>query len=65
MKVEKHQLISISKYTDETAERLATQLLQDANIHTRIALVSAPSVYVQLKKKLVNVWASAPRESLG
>lgn len=52
-------LTSTSKYTEETAERLATQLLQDADSETRIALISTPSVYVQLKKKLVYTQNSA------
>ncbi|KAI9787724.1 MAG: hypothetical protein M1839_000255 [Geoglossum umbratile] len=40
-------------YDDETALVLATQLLEDAKEDSAIAVVSAPSVFVQLKKLLV------------
>lgn len=36
-------------YTDDTSVTLAQQLLENATSETRIAVVSAPSVYVQLK----------------
>lgn len=36
-------------YTDETAHLLATQLLHSANSSSHIAVVSAPSVYIQLR----------------
>jgi hypothetical protein len=42
-------------YTDETARILAKQLLNDVNEGTAIAVVSAPSVYVQLHNVLVEV----------
>ncbi len=40
-------------YSDETATLLARQLLDGATDQTRIAVVSAPSVFVQLKNLLV------------
>jgi len=39
-------------YSDETATTLAQQLLDGASAGTHIAVVSAPSVYVQLKNLL-------------
>ncbi|OAL45998.1 hypothetical protein IQ07DRAFT_590785 [Pyrenochaeta sp. DS3sAY3a] len=39
-------------YSDETATILARQLLQDATDDTRIAVVSAPSAFIQLKNLL-------------
>lgn len=39
-------------YTDATARTLARQLLKDADIDTSIAVVSAPSVYIQLRNLL-------------
>lgn len=39
-------------YTDQTAQRLAEQLLHGANEDSSIAVVSAPSVYVQLRNIL-------------
>ena len=41
------------KYSDETARTLAQQLLRGATNRTGIAVVSAPSVFVQLKTLLV------------
>jgi len=41
-------------YTDETATVLAGQLLEGATSETRIAVVSAPSVYIQLRNLLVS-----------
>ncbi|KAL8893063.1 MAG: hypothetical protein Q9215_000068 [Flavoplaca cf. flavocitrina] len=40
-------------YSDETAVLLAEQLLRDSTKETRIAVVSAPSVFIQLKNILV------------
>ncbi|KAL9013521.1 MAG: hypothetical protein Q9173_001780 [Seirophora scorigena] len=40
-------------YSDETATLLAQQLLDGATVDTRIAVVSAPSVFVQCKNLLV------------
>ncbi|XP_077473997.1 EEF1A lysine methyltransferase 1 [Stigmatopora argus] len=37
-------------YTDETATRLAEELLEQAGVEGRIACVSAPSVYQKLKQ---------------
>lgn len=42
------------KYADETAEALARQLLDGATAETRIAVVSAPSVFIQIKNVLVS-----------
>ncbi|MCJ1452762.1 hypothetical protein MMC28_003105 [Mycoblastus sanguinarius] len=41
-------------YSDETATLLANQILEGVNFTTRIAIVSAPSVFVQLKNLLVS-----------
>lgn len=41
-------------YSDETATLLARQLLQDATDDTRIAVVSAPSAFIQLKNLLAS-----------
>ena len=35
---------------------LAKELLQDATPSTRIAVVSAPSVFIQLKNLVVNIY---------
>jgi hypothetical protein len=44
-------------YSDETAMVLARQLLEGATDETRIAVVSAPSAFIQLKNLLVsNSW---------
>jgi len=43
----------LGQYSDETATILAHELLRDANGETNIAVVSAPSVFVQLKNILV------------
>ena len=42
-----------AQYTDETAEKLATQLLVGADRGTQIAVISAPSVFVQIKRRIV------------
>lgn len=42
------------QYSDETADLLARQLLDGATSETRIAVVSAPSVFVALKNILVS-----------
>ncbi|KAL8928535.1 MAG: hypothetical protein Q9208_001769 [Pyrenodesmia sp. 3 TL-2023] len=41
-------------YSDETATTLAEQLLDGATAETKIAIVSAPSVFVQLKNLLAS-----------
>jgi hypothetical protein len=41
-------------YNDETATALARQLLDEATDETRIAVVSAPSAFIQLKNLLVS-----------
>lgn len=40
-------------YSDETATILARQLLDGATDETKIAVVSAPSAFIQLKNLLV------------
>jgi EEF1A lysine methyltransferase 1 len=46
-------------YTNETASTLARQLLVNADHHSAIAVVSAPSVYVQLRNMLAEKDAAA------
>jgi hypothetical protein len=46
-------------YNDETAMVLARQLLEGATDDTRIAVVSAPSAFIQLKNLLVCVERTA------
>ena len=41
-------------YSDETATVLARQLLDGATDETKIAVVSAPSAFIQLKNLLVS-----------
>jgi len=41
-------------YSDETAKTLAEQLLDGATAETRIAVISAPSVFVAMKNLLVS-----------
>ncbi|KAK4941954.1 Protein-lysine N-methyltransferase efm5 [Elasticomyces elasticus] len=41
-------------YSDETATKLAEQLLEGATKESYIAVVSAPSVYIQLKNMLAS-----------
>lgn len=41
-------------YSDRTATILAEQLLDGATSESRIAVVSAPSVYIQLRNLLVS-----------
>ena len=43
----------IIKYSDKTAITLAKQLLESSTHDTSIAVVSAPSVFIQLKNLLV------------
>lgn len=43
----------VFKYNDETAIILAKQLLEGATPSTQIAVVSAPSVFIQLKNLIV------------
>lgn len=43
------------QYSDETAKALAEELLAGAGAETTIAVVSAPSVFVQLKNILVEL----------
>jgi hypothetical protein len=42
-------------YSDATATALAEELLVGAGVETSIAVVSAPSVFVQLKNILVSI----------
>ena len=51
-------------YSDETALSLAKQLLEDATKDTSIAIVSAPSVYVQVHNLLLESPAMSPRVAL-
>lgn len=58
MKILQDQMTSSSqtdKYNDETATTLARRLLDGATDETRIAVVSAPSAFIQLKNLLVCV----------
>lgn len=48
-----------TQYSDETATMLAKQLLDGATDNSWIAVVSAPSVFIQLKKLLVSAPAPA------
>ena len=41
------------KYSDDTARILAKELLLSSTSETRVGVVSAPSVFVQLKNLLV------------
>ena len=43
-------------YKDETATILAEQLLDDVTEDSKIAVVSAPSVYIQLRNLLVSLF---------
>ena len=43
------------QYSDETATLLAKQLLEGASASTNICIISAPSVFVQLKNLLVSL----------
>lgn len=45
----------LCQYSDETATLLAKELLCDATATTRIAIVSAPSVFIQIKNLLVPI----------
>jgi hypothetical protein len=49
-----HELIAF-QYTQETATILANQLLANTTSSTRIAVISAPSAFVQLKNILVSL----------
>lgn len=52
-------------YSDETAKVLAQQLLEGATDETRIAVVSAPSAFIQLKNLLASgVYRSKPQIKL-
>jgi hypothetical protein len=48
-------------YSDETATLLAKELLKDATTETRIAVVSAPSVFIQLKNLLASGASEVPQ----
>ena len=48
------------KYSEETANLLARELLDGATEETTIAVVSAPSVFVALKNILVRLLISYP-----
>lgn len=45
---------SSDQYTDNTALTLAKELLENCNADTKIAVVSAPSVFIQLKNLMVS-----------
>ena len=47
-------LLKHAQYSDDTATLLAKQLLEGATSETCIAVVSAPSVFIQLKNLLVS-----------
>lgn len=47
------------QYDEETAMVLARQLLDGATSETRVAVISAPSVFVKIKQILVSVHSSA------
>ena len=47
------------KYSDETAKILAQALLNTATNQTRIGVISAPSVFVQLRNLLVGCFSHA------
>ena len=47
------------KYSQETATMFARELLKDAKESTVIAVVSAPSVFVELKNYLVSLSPSS------
>lgn len=47
-------------YSDETATVLAKQLLDGATDETKIAVVSAPSAFIQLKNLLVSCQSVKP-----
>ncbi|KIN00986.1 hypothetical protein OIDMADRAFT_28695 [Oidiodendron maius Zn] len=48
-------------YADETATMLAEELLSGADEKTVIAVISAPSVFVQIKNILTTQWQDKPR----
>lgn len=52
------------QYSNDTATSLACQLLQDADKETVIAVVSAPSVFIQLKNQLVSSERYATHQDL-
>ena len=59
--------MNVFQYNDETASILARELLEDADEKTEIAIVSAPSTFVQLKnilQKKASVGRSPPKVSL-
>jgi len=47
------RLLTMDQYSDKTAKTLAEELLRGADGKKAIAVVSAPSVFVQLKNLLV------------
>jgi hypothetical protein len=53
------------QYSDETATILAKELLRGATTETTIAVVSAPSVFVQLKNLLVRGKSWGERKRVG
>ena len=52
-----------SQYSDETAATIAEQLLDGATDETCIAVVSAPSAFIQLKNLVVGAFSESLRSS--
>lgn len=55
---------STVQYSDDTAASIARELLDGATAETRIAVVSAPSVFVALKNILASQPSDAPKPHL-
>ncbi len=49
------------QYDDATAKALAEEILRDATKETCIAIVSAPSVFIQVKNILVSLTSSSSK----
>jgi hypothetical protein len=56
-------LLTTAQYSDETAATLAEQLLDGATDETCIAVVSAPSSFIQLKNLVVSAFLEPLRSS--
>ena len=56
-------LLTTAQYSDETAATLAEQLLDGATDETCIAVVSAPSSFIQLKNLVVSIFLEPLRSS--
>ena len=56
-------LLTTAQYSDETAATLAEQLLDGATDETCIAVVSAPSAFIQLKNLVVSAFSEPLRSS--